>query len=191
MSSLREFMDKEFRGIKLYYPFTDNGNVEVVDLLGNLKYEEIDNDYLSRCYKEGKKLFYNMFKDNDNIFFIVNRYEKYLLKIENNEIIYDVNKSFKKRSMPIKRYLKSNKSLMSLNLITDEINDKKSGLKRVYNYYIKCKTVDINHRKLMEDIIKKDHLKKKTFLDDYYLVNIDKKSIFHLCDDCILHLIYK
>lgn len=191
MSSLKEFMDQEFGGIKLYYPFTDNDNVEVVDLLGNLKYEEIDNDYLNRCYKEGKKLFYNMFEDNDNIFFIVNRYEKYLLKIENSEIIYDINKSFKKSSMPIKRYLKSNKSLMNLNLITEEINDKKSGLKRVYNYYIKCKTVNIDYKKLIEEIIKKDYLKKKTFLDDYYLINIDKKLIFHLCDDCILHLIYK
>lgn len=87
MSELKKYIVNKYEKLKLYKPFCRvNKNVLELDLKNNIE-ESIfeDNKALERVYIRALHIFKNLFNDNDDILFVINKYDEYQWEIIQNE----------------------------------------------------------------------------------------------------------
>lgn len=176
MSSLEKFISEEFKLLKLYGREADNIlTIELCDYLYTS-----DAQYINKCYEKAIKIFESINYEEDELFIVVNIYKE-----KNYNYRENIN---------IGRYLKNRKVLKSLNCISTDGKDVESSVLNedefINHYYLNCKTKDLNYKRFILDLCKHDLECKIKPMNDYFIINKNKKICYRMMDDRCVDLIF-
>lgn len=200
MSELKKYIVNKYEKLKLYKPFCRvNKNVLELNLKNNIE-ESIfeDNKALERVYIRALHIFKNLFNDNDDILFVINKYDEYQWEIIQNEDgeygrkdLYSEPK-YTQSNIRINSYIFNKIVLKNLNCIVTDLGESNEvGIKKVHNFYISCKVKDIRYKKLIRELIEEEVVNSLKGMADYYIVHKEKGYVYHLCNDEWVDLAFK
>ena len=200
MSELKKYIVNKYENLKLYQPFCRvNKNVLELDLKNNIE-ESIfeDNKALERVYIRALHIFKNLFNDNDDILFVINKYDEYQWEIIQNEDgeygrkdLYS-EPTYTQSNIRINSYIFNKIVLKNLNCIVTDLGESNEvGIKKVHNFYISCKVKDIRYMKLIRELIEEEVVNSLKGMADYYIVHKEKGDVYHLCNDEWVDLAFK
>lgn len=177
MSKLKNFVNEEFKLLKLYGREADN--ILIIELCNYL--DTSDDKYINNCYEKAIK-----------VFEFINSLEDELLVVAN--IYKEKNYSYNKEKLNIVRYLKNKKVLKSLNCISTDGKDVEFGVigedEYINHYYLTCNAKDLNYKKLILDLCKRDFCYKVNPMHDYFIINTNKKICYRMMDDRFVEVIF-
>jgi hypothetical protein len=200
MSELKKYIVNKYEKLKLYKPFCRvNKNVLELNLKNNIE-ESIfeDNKALERVYIRALHIFKNLFNDNDDILFVINKYDEYQWEIIQNEDgeygrkdLYS-EPTYTQSNIRINSYIFNKIVLKNLNCIVTDLGESNEvGIKKVHNFYISCKVKDIRYKKLIRELIEEEVVNSLKGMADYYIVHKEKGYVYHLCNDEWVDLAFK
>ncbi|RDC50627.1 hypothetical protein DVA85_17825 [Acinetobacter sp. RIT592] len=200
MSELKKYIVNKYEKLKLYKPFCRvNKNVLELNLKNNIE-ESIfeDNKALERVYIRALHIFKNLFNDNDDILFVINKYDEYQWEIIQNEDgeygrkdLYS-EPTYTQSNIRINSYIFNKIVLKNLNCIVTDLGESNEvGIKKVHNFYISCKFKDIRYKKLIRELIEEEVVNSLKGMADYYIVHKEKGYVYHLCNDEWVDLAFK
>jgi len=170
-----------------------------LDLKNNIE-ESIfeDNKALERVYIRALHIFKNLFNDNDDILFVINKYDEYQWEIIQNEDgeygrkdLYS-EPTYTQSNIRINSYIFNKIVLKNLNCIVTDLGESNEvGIKKVHNFYISCKVKDIRYKKLIRELIEEEVVNSLKGMADYYIVHKEKGYVYHLCNDEWVDLAFK
>ena len=136
------------------------------------------------------EVFHDLFNDEDDILFVINKYEEYRFNIIENEdgsyeseYLYD-EPTYSQKHMRIKPYIRNHKLLKNLNCIISDLGrTSEVGFKMVNHFYIDCKVRDIKYKRLIRELTEDELINNFKGMADYYIVNKEKEYVYHLCND--------
>lgn len=192
MSKLKEYLSNTYTNLKLYNPFCQiNSNILPLDLKNN-RDESIseDKEIVELVNLKALEVFHDLFNDEDDILFVINKYEEYRFNIIENEdgsyeseYLYD-EPTYSQKHMRIKPYIRNHKLLKNLNCIISDLGrTSEVGFKRVNHFYIDCKVRDIKYKRLIRELTEDELINNFKGMADYYIVNKEKEYVYHLCND--------
>ncbi|OSB09164.1 DUF3885 domain-containing protein [Paraclostridium bifermentans] len=200
MSELRKYIVNKYENLKLYQPFCRvNKNVLELDLKNNIE-ESIfeDSKALERVYIRALHIFKNLFNDNDNILFVINKYDEYQWEIiQNEDGEYDrkdlyCESTYTQSNLRINPYILNKIVLKNLNCIVTDLGESNEvGIQKVHNFYTSCKVKDIRYKKLIRELIEEEVVNSLKGMADYYIVHKEKGYVYHLCNDEWVDLSFK
>lgn len=165
MSELKKYIVNKYENLKLYQPFCRvNKNVLELDLKNNIEESIFEDDKaLERVYIRALRIFKDLFNDNDNILFVINKYDEYQWDIIQNEDGEYERKdlycepTYTQSNLRINPYIFNKIVLKNLNcIVTDLGKSNEVGIKKVHNFYISCKVKDIRYKKLIRELIEEE-----------------------------------
>lgn len=192
MSKLKNYISSSYTNLKLYNPFCKiNSNTLPLDLKNNIDgLVSEDSKILDLVYLRALEIFNDLFDDEDEILFVINKYEEYQWDIIQKEdgsydckYLYD-EPTYTQKYIRIKPYICNNGALKNLNcIVTDLGRTSEVGFKSVNNFYTNCKVRDIRYKKLIRELVEEELVNNFKGMADYYIVNKEKGYVYHLCDD--------
>ncbi|MEN2259737.1 hypothetical protein AAIB48_20260 (plasmid) [Paraclostridium benzoelyticum] len=192
MSELKKYIVNKYENLKLYQPFCRvNKNVLELDLKNNIEESILeDNKALERVYIRALHIFKNLFNDNDDILFVINKYDEYQWEIIQNEDGEYARKdlycepTYTQSNLRINQYMLNKHILKNLNCIVTDLGESNEvGIKKVHNFYTSCKVKDIKYKKLIRELIEEEVVNSLKGMADYYIVHKEKGYVYHLCND--------
>lgn len=200
MSELKKYIVNKYENLKLYQPFCRvNKNVLELDLKNNIE-ESIfeDNKALERVYIRALRIFTDLFNDNDDIFFIINKYDEYQWEIiqnkdgeyERKDLYHEP--TYTQSNLRINQYISNKLILKNLNCIVTDLGESNEvGIKKVHNFYTSCKVKDIRYKRLIRELIEEEVVNSLKGMADYYIGHKEKGYVYHLCNDEWVDLAFK
>lgn len=200
MSELKKYIVNKYENLKLSQSFCRvNKNVLELDLKTKME-ESIfeDSKALERVYIRALHIFKDLFNDNDDIFFIINKYDEYQWEIIKNEggeyerkDLY-CEPTYTQSNLRINQYIFNKRILQNLNCIVTDLGESNEvGIKKVHNFYTSCKVKDIRYKKLIRELIEEEVVNSLKGMADYYIVHKEKGYVYHLCNDEWVDLAFK
>ncbi|MDM8128133.1 hypothetical protein QUV80_06535 [Paraclostridium benzoelyticum] len=192
MSELKKYIVNKYENLKLYQPFCRvNKNVLELDLKNNIEESILeDNKALERVYIRALHIFKNLFNDNDDILFVINKYDEYQWEIIQNKDGEYARKdlycepTYTQSNLRINQYMLNKHILKNLNCIVTDLGESNEvGIKKVHNFYTSCKVKDIKYKKLIRELIEEEVVNSLKGMADYYIVHKEKGYVYHLCND--------
>lgn len=192
MSELKKYIVNRYEGLKLYQPFCRvNKNVLELDLKNNIEESIFEDDRaLERVYIRALHVFNDLFDDNDDILFVINKYDEYQYEIIQNKYVEYERKdlycepTYTQSNLRINQYILNKIVLKNLNCIVTDLGESNEvGIKKVHNFYTTCKVKDIRYKKLIRELIEEDVVNNLKGMADYYIVHKEKGYVYHLCSD--------
>lgn len=200
MSELKKYIVNKYENLKLYQPFCRvNKNVLELDLKTKME-ESIfeDSKALGRVYIRALHIFKDLFNDNDNILFVINKYDEYQWEIIQNEDGEYERKdlycepTYTQSNLRINPYILNKIVLKNLNCIVTDLGESNEvGIQKVHNFYTSCKVKDIRYKKLIRELIEEGVGNSLKGMADYYIVHKEKGYVYHLCNDEWVDLAFK
>lgn len=192
MSKLKAYIDNVYMNLKLYNPFCQiNSNVLPLDLKNN-RDESIleDEEIVDLVNLRAVEIFNDLFDDENEILFVINKYEEYEYIIVEKEdgsyesqYLYD-EPSYSQKYLRIKPYIRNHEVLKNLNCIVSDLGRRSEvGFKSVNHFYVDCKVRDIRYRKLIRELAEDELINNFKGMADYYIVHKEKQYVYHLCSD--------
>lgn len=192
MSELKDYTNNLYIDLKLYNPFWQiNKNTLALDLKNDINtLISEDAKALELVYMRALQIFNDLFDDEDDILFVVNKYDEYEYDIIQNEdgsydckYLYD-KPTYTQKHIRINPYIHNKNILRKMNCIcTDLGKTSEVGIKKVYNFYISCKVKDIRYKILIRELIEDEIINHFKGMADYYIVHKEKEYVYHLCND--------
>ncbi len=192
MSELKRYISDFYISLKLYQPFCSiNKNTIPLDLKKDIDgLISEDNRILEEVYLRALQIFNDLFKNEDEILFVVNKYDEYKWEIVQNEDgsydckhLYD-QLTYTQKHMRIKQYIRNKDSLKKLNCVSTDLRKTNDvGIKNVYNFYTNCKVKDIKYKRVIRELIEHELVNNFKGMADYYIVHKNKEYVYHLCSD--------
>ncbi len=171
--TVKEFMENNFDDKELHAPLFyrfDNGlRFEI----GNPEIDMKSKKYLRIVYLKSILLFQEVFKNNDDIYLVI------------NDVLYDnMEQLNSENTVPIEKHFIKESTFTSKKVsISPFFYDKSDSETQSIQYSIKCKVKDIKYKKMLKAIGNYD-LKVLPFLsNEIYFIHIKKKIIYYLYDD--------
>ncbi|RDY27705.1 hypothetical protein CHL78_008260 [Romboutsia weinsteinii] len=192
MSELKNYTSNLYINLKLYKPFCSiNKNVISLDLKKDID-GLISNDkkILDLIYSRSLQIFNDLFDNEDDILFVINKYDEYQWEIIQSEDgsydrkdLYDET-TYTQKHIRINPYIHNKDSLKKLNcIVTDLGKINTAGIKNVHSFYTNCKVKDIRYRRLIRELIEDELVDNFKGIADYYIVHKEKEYVYHLCND--------
>lgn len=192
MSELKNYISNSYINLKLYQPFCSiNKNTISLDLKNDIDgLISEDNKTLDSVYLRALQIFNDLFGDEDEVLFVINKYDEYQWEIIQNrngtydcKYLYD-EPTYTQKYIRINPYIRNKASLKKLNCIVIDLRTiNEVGIKNVHNFYINCKVKDIRYRKLIRELIEEELVNNFKGMADYYIVHKGKEYVYHLCND--------
>lgn len=200
MSELKNYINNTYKDLKLYNPFFKlNKNSMPLDLKVDIDgFISEDKKLLDLVCLRALNIFNELFDENDEIFFVINKYDNYdydIVETENGKYdtkyLYD-NKTYTQDNIRINPYIKNKSILKKFNsLVTNLGKTSEVGIKNVHNYYVSCTVRDIRYKTLIRELIEHEIINNFKGMADYYIVHKQNKYVYHLCDDEWIDLSFK
>lgn len=192
MSKLKDYISNTYINLKLYNPFCQiNSNVLPLDLKNN-RDESIteDDEIVDLVNLRALEVFNDLFNDEDEILFVINKYDEYefdIIKKEDgsyeSKYLYD-KPTYSQKHIRIKQYIRNHKVLKNLNCIVSDLGRTSSvGFKSVNHFYVDCKVSDIRYTRLIRELAEDELINNFKGMGDYYIVHKEKEYVYHLCND--------
>lgn len=192
MSKLKDYINNLYVDLKLYNPFCQiNKNTLALDLESDINtLISEDAKALELVYMRALQIFNDLFDDEDDILFVVNKYDEYEYDIIQNEYgsydckyLYD-KPTYTQKHIRINPYIQNKSILRKMNCIcTDLGKTSEVGIKKVHNFYISCKVKDIRYKILIRELIEDEIINNFRGMADYYIIHKEKEYVYHLCND--------
>lgn len=192
MSKLKDYLNNKYMNLKLYNPFCQiNSNVLPLDLKNNRDELIIENNEIVDLVNlRALEVFYDLFNDEDEILFVINKYEEYEFNIVKHEdesygceYLYDES-TYSQKHIRIKPYIMNDKVLKNLNCIVSDLGRTSDvGFKSVNHFYVDCKVKDIRYKRLIRELCENELINNFKGMGDYYIVHKEKEYVYHLCSD--------
>ena len=192
MCELKNYISNSYINLKLHQPFCSvNKNTIPLDLKKDIDgLISEDNRILDLVYSRALDIFNDLFDDEDDILFIINKYDHFqweIIQSENGKYdckyLYD-EPSYTQKHIRINPYIGNKDLLKNLNCIATDLGKTNDvGIKNVYNFYIDCKVKDIKYKRLIRELIEDDLVNNFKGMADYYIVHKKKEYVYHLCND--------
>ncbi len=192
MSKLKDYLSNIYTNLKLYNPFCRiNNNILALDLKHN-RDESIseDKEIVELVNLRALEVFNDLFNDEDDILFVINKYEEYEFNIiekedgsYESEYLYN-EPTYSQKHIRIKPYIRNHKVLKNLNCVISDLGrTSEVGFKMVNHFYIDCKVRDIKYKRLIRELSEDELINNFKGMADYYIVHKEKEYVYHLCND--------
>lgn len=192
MSELKNYINNSYKNLKLYQSFWKvNKNTIALDLKNDINTSiSQDAKALELVYLRALDIFNDLFNEEDDILFVVNKYDQYEYDIIQNEdgsydckYLYD-KPTYTQEHIRINPYIQNKSILRKMNCVcTDLGKTSEVGIKKVHNFYISCKVKDIRYKILIRELIEDEIINHFKGMADYYIVHKEKGYVYHLCND--------
>ncbi|MFL2105829.1 DUF3885 domain-containing protein [Desemzia sp. FAM 23991] len=174
--NLNDFMHENYPNLQLRPPLFYNWGIGIRFELGLEKewfFDSSNNLYVLGCYNRAITLFESLHSPTDDIFVVMDM---------NN---FDVRKKLKRQLQNFSPYIKKSLfySLKHQELPFIFPEDDEDGTRKTNRFTLTCKTMDLNHVALLKAVCNQDLGFNPSISHNVYVINIQKKTIFHTYDD--------